>query len=146
MKKTYSFLLNSCAISVLITSIFFLFAKISNPNSTPAIHIGKYFLILLFSLILILTNQLFLIKNFPKSLSTVIHYLITLLSFTLIFLPLNDSRPMYVFVYLAVFTIAYAFLFAIVIGVRKAAINLGGSMLSKTNANKEKAEYSRRYK
>lgn len=143
--KLKNFLLNSCALSVAITSVFFLFAKISAPQITPAIQIGKYFLILLFSLVIVGAALLFSVKRLNKLIALFIHYAVSLAAFLLTFLSFNDSRPMRTMIMVVFFTLLYAATFAASIGIRKALQKLDEQLEKKPRAKSSKA-YKPRYK
>lgn len=146
MKRIEKILLDSCALSVLITSVFFIFAKISSPDITPAVHIGKYFLIILFSFIIVCANLLFSIKKLHKVLAVLIHYLVSLVAFLLIFVTLSGLRPMQFIVFVVLFTIFYAALFAAIFGIKRGIKKLDVKFERKSETESKKSEYKPRYK
>ena len=144
--KIKNLLLNSCALSVLITSVFFLFAKISAPEIIPAIQIGKYFLVLLFSLVIVGATLLFSIKRLNKLIALLIHYAISLVAFLLTFISFDESRPMRTLIFIVFFTLLYAAIFAASIGIEKALKKVDRHLEKKTVTTKVKSEYKPRYK
>lgn len=146
MKRIEKYLFEASALSVLITSIFFIFAKISSPDITPAVHIGRYFTILLFSLLIVFANLLFKLRKLPKILALLIHYVVIILAFTLIFVDLKGITGPRIFILLVLFTLFYAMLFGIVIGIRKLCARLDSSIKSKTKQEQKKEKYKPRYK
>ena len=146
MKRIEKYLLEGSALSVLITSIFFIFAKISSPDITPAVHIGRYFTILLFSLLIVGANLLFKIRKLAKILALLIHYVVIILAFTLIFVDLKGITGTRIFILLMLFTIFYAMMFGIVIGIRKLCSRLDSSIKTKSKQEPKKEKYKPRYK
>ena len=144
--KLEKLLLRSTALSVVITSVFFIFAKIGTPNITPAIEIGKYFLILLFSLVIIGATILFSVKKLNKILALLIHYAVSLVAFLLIFVSFEDSRPMRTMIMIVFFTVLYSATFVASIGIKKALQKLDGRTKSKSTVSASKGEYKPRYK
>lgn len=143
--KIKNLLLNSCALSVVITSVFFLFAKISAPEIIPAIQIGKYFLILLFSFVIIGATLLFSVKKLNKIIALLIHYAVSLVAFLLTFISFNESRPMRTLVFVVFFTLLYTAIFASSIGIRKALKKVDERLKMNPRAKVSK-EYKPRYK
>lgn len=144
--KLEKLLLSSCALSVAITSIFFIFAKISAPDITPAIQIGKYFLILLFSFVIICASLLFSLKRLNKLLALLIHYGVSLVAFLFTFLSFDDIRPTRTLIMIVFFTVFYAVMFAACIGIKKALQKLDVRLEKKPVRTTTKSEYKPRYK
>ncbi len=144
--KLEKLLLSSCALSVLITSVFFIFAKISAPDITPAIQIGKYFLILLFSFVIIGVSLVFSLKRLNKIVALLIHYAVSLVAFLLAFVFFENARPMRTLIMMVFFTVFYAVVFAAIIGIKKIIYKLDKSFDKKPAVTAAKTEYKPRYK
>ena len=145
MKKLENLILEACALSVLLTAVFFIFAWIGLPEITPAIQIGKYFLILLFSLLITAAKLLFSVKGLKKPLALLLHYAIALVAFSVIFFDFSELNGMRIFVLIICFTLFYAAIFAIVIGIKKLLLRLDGK-IEKSRKAEQKVEYTLRYK
>jgi len=146
MKRIERFILESCSISVLITSIFFVFAKISAPETVPALHIGRYFLILLFGFLIIGANSLFGIKKLNKFLALLIHFFVSFVAFLLIFVNFDGMNAMRFFIHTVLFAIFYVIIFAIVIGIKRLVGKLDEGLGKKQKTNNKSTEYTPRYK
>lgn len=146
MKHIYKFILESCGLSVLITSIFFVFEGIASPEITPALPISRYFLILLFGFIVVGANLLFGIKSLNKLVALAIHYLTIFVAFLAVFVGFADMSAKKFFIYAIIFTILYAIIFATVIGVKKLTSKADDRISAKVPASKNQVEYKPRYK
>lgn len=146
MKHIYKLLLEACGLSVLFTSISFIIETISFPEMTPAIPVGRYFLVLLFSFSIIGANLLFGIKQLHKLVSLLIHYLIVFATFIIAFVGFTGMTPSKFFIYTVMFTIFYAIVFAIVFGVKALTSKADGRIKEKSPASKMQSEYKPRYK
>ena len=146
MKHIYKFILEGCGLSVLITSIFFVFEGIASPEITPALPISRYFLILLFGFIVVGANLLFNIKNLNRLAALAIHYLAIFVAFLTVFVGLDGMTAKKFFIYAVIFTILYAIIFAVVISVKKLTSKADDRISARTPASKKQAEYKPRYK
>ena len=146
MKRIEKYLLNSCALTVLVLSLIYIFAIISSPEITPAVQIGRYFTILLFSFLTVGASYLFSVPKIPKLLVFAIHYLVVLIAFMLIFIDLKEITAPKAFISVAIFTIFYTLLFAIVIGIKKLCSRLDKLIKKKTREAPKKEAYKPRYK
>lgn len=145
MKKTEKIILESCAFAMLLIGAFFLISWIGMPDITPAIEIGKFFLILIFSFVINIARLLFGVKRLPKLAALSIHYAIALLAFSLIFVSPEQLVGARIFILWVSFTIFYAILFAASVGIKHLA-NKIDTAAEKKGAKKEPAEYKSRYK
>ena len=146
MKRIYKLILEACGLSVLITSIFFIFEKISSPDITPALPIGRYFLILLLGFIVVCANLLFGIRTLHKIVALLIHYLAIFTTFLITFVGFNGMTPTKFFIYIVMFTIFYAIIFAIAIGVKILSAKADAHISAKSPTPKKTTEYKSRYK
>ena len=146
MKHIYKFILESCGLSVFITSIFFVFEGIASPEITPALPISRYFLILLFSFIVVGANLLFSIEKLNKLATLAIHYLAIFVAFLTVFVGFAGMTAKKFFIYAVIFTILYAIIFAAVICVKKLTTKAEDRISSKTPTSKKSTEYKPRYK
>lgn len=146
MKRIERFILEACATSVLIASIFFVFAKISAPEIVPALDIGRYFLILLFGFLIVGANLLFGIKKLNKFLALLLHFLISFTVFSIIFVNFDGMNATRVFIHVVLFTIFYAVTFAIAIGIKKLSAKLDADINKKVNTATKSTDYKTKYK
>ena len=146
MKHIYKFILEACGLSVLITSIFFVFEGIASPEITPALPISRYFLILLFGFIIVGANFLFSIKNLHKLAALAIHYLTIFVAFLTVFVGFAGMTAKKFFIYAVIFTILYAIIFAVVVCVKKLTTKADDRISSKAPTSKKSTEYKPRYK
>ena len=146
MKHIYKLILEACGLSVLFTSISFIIETISFPEMTPAIPVGRYFLLLLFSFSIICANLLFGIKQLHRLVSLLIHYLIVFVTFILAFVGFEGMTLSKFFIYTVMFTIFYAVVFAIVFGIKSFASKADARIKAKAPAPKKQIEYKPRYK
>ncbi len=145
MKKLENLIFEACAVSVLLTSVFFIFAWIGLPEITPAIQIGKYFLILLFSLLITAAKLLFSVKGLKKPLALLLHYAIALVAFSVIFFDFSTLNGMRIFILIVCFTLFYAAIWGIVIVTRRILARLDKQIEAKRKPE-EKVKYTPRYK
>ena len=147
MKRVERFLLEACSLSVLIMGIFFICAKLSAPEITPALHFGRFFLILLFGFLIVAANFLFKVNRIHRFIAVLIHYAVILAAFMLIFVELDGITSTRVFIFIALFTVFYALFFGIVIGIKHLAAKLDGAIAKKVAKEaKPEAKYQPRYK
>ena len=146
MKRVERFLLESCALSVLITSLVYIIAIIISPDITPAVEIGRYFIILLFSFLTVGASYLFQIPSIKKILALAIHYLVVLAAFLLIFADLSTITGPKFFILVMLFTVFYALFFGIIIGIKKLCVKLDKAIKTKAENAPKKEAYKPRYK
>ncbi len=146
MKHIYKLTLEACGLSVLITSISFIIEAISFPGMTPAIPIGRYFLILIFSFSIVCANLLLSIKKLHKLMSLPLHYLIIFATFIFAFVGFAGMTPKKFFIYTVMFTIFYAVITAFVFGVKALSSKTDSRISAKSSTYKTQSEYKPRYK
>ena len=146
MKHIYKFILEGCGLSVLITSIFFVFEGIASPEITPALPLGRYFLILFFGFIVVGANLLFGIEKLHRLAAVAIHYTTIFVAFLIVFVGFADMTAKKLFIYTVIFTILYAIVSAVVIGVKKITSKADDRISAKVLASKKQSEYKPRYK
>ena len=146
MKHIYKFILEGCGLSVLITSIFFVFEGIASPEITPALPLSRYFLILLFGFIVVGANLLFSIEKLHRLAALAIHYIAIFVAFLIVFIGFADMTAKKFFIYAVIFTILYAIVSAVVIGVKNLTSKIDDRISAKTPTAKKQNEYKPRYK
>ena len=146
MKRVERYLLESCALTVLMMSLIYILAIISSPDIVPAVQIGRFFTILIFSFLTVGANRLFSIQRLGKPLAFAIHYVVLLLAFTFIFIDLSTLTGPKIFISIMIFTVFYALIFAIVIGTKKLCTRLDKSIKIAPEKSAEKEAYKPRYK
>lgn len=146
MKRIERFILEACATSVLIASIFFVFAKISAPKIVPALDIRRYFLILLFGFLIVGANLLLGVKKLNKFLALLLHFLITFAAFLIIFVNFDGMNATRLFIHVVLFAIFYAVTFAIAIAIKKLSAKLDADISKKANTATKSTEYKPKYK
>ena len=113
MKFISKFLYHASAYTVIITMLFFAFAKISGLEETPSVTFGRYALIFAFGLVISASEYIFGVNSLPKAAKYVIHYLVLGVAFFFVFLSVRSSadafvfKPATVFASLIIFTIVY---------------------------------------
>ena len=138
MKHIYKFILEGCGLSVLITSIFFVFEGIASPEITPALPISRYFLILLFGFIVVGANLLFSIEKLHRLAALAIHYIAIFVAFLVVFVGFTNMTAKKFFI--------YAIVSAAVIGVKNLTSKADDRISAKIPAAKKPNEYKPRYK
>lgn len=108
LAKCASILTRGLAIATGIEFVMFLFARLL--FETPAITFSQFLLILAFSMPVSLSHELFFLRRLSFWLRLTIHYLALTTCFTLLFFAVGKipHRAATVFVYIVVFTAAYA--------------------------------------
>ena len=146
MKNAEKFLLNSCALSVLITSLFLIFYKLNTPQIAPAIDMSRHFTILIFSFITVGVNQLLSMPRIPKIAAVAIHYVVTLMASMFIFVDVSTLNATKTFISITIFTLFYAIFFGIVIGIKKLCSGIDKTIGGKSKTDRPKEAYKPRYK
>ena len=146
MKNAEKFLLNSCALSVLITSLFLIFYKINTPQIAPAIDMNRHFTILIFSFITVGANQLLSMPRIPKILAVAIHYVVTLIASLFIFTDISSLNATNLFISITIFTIFYAVFFGLVIAIKKLCYGIDKTVSKSSKPDRPKEAYKPRYK
>lgn len=112
MKPIEKFLYHAAAYTVVISALFFIFAKISNIDQL-SMSFSRYFTILALSLVISGAEFIFTFDRIPRYLQHIIHYSVSAVSFTVIFLTVRNSsgefefRASTIFAALIVFSFVY---------------------------------------
>ena len=112
MKVFKKFLFNACLYTVIILTIFYLFAAVSE-LSDSVIGVSKYFTILVFGA-LISASVLVFDTKIKKAYKYLINYAVLLAAFCTIFLSASSGVGNFVarvFASVVIFTLIYAFVF-----------------------------------
>ena len=124
MKETKNFLYRSCAYTVSISMVFFLFARIVG-ISELSISFSKYLIIFAFSLVISASEHIFAIEKLSKILKYAIHYSVLCASFSIIFLSVKSSssssnfKASTVFASIVLFSLVYFSVIAVNVFVKK---------------------------
>lgn len=122
MRRINKIFLTGCGYTVLILTLFYLFAAISQFVST-AIAPGQFALILCFGLLISFAEFMYEELKLKRIYKCIIHYTVLLLAFCVIFIGsgnISAQRPAAVFVAIMLYTILYFVVWAIVHFARKA--------------------------
>ena len=120
-EKIERIIYHTCAYALIISVLFFAFAKISGMKEV-SISFGRYLLIILFALLISFSELLFKINSIPKVLCYVIHFSVLFLAFLIVFLVISNSKvfePSYIFSSLAIFSVTYLLTFLIIFLVKQ---------------------------
>ena len=138
MRRIYKIFLTGCGYTVLILSLFYLFAAVSGFVS-QAIAPGQFALILTFGFIISLAEFMYEELKLKKIFKCLIHYAVLLTAFCLIFIVsgnISSQRPSAIFVSIIIYTLLYFMVWVIVRYVRK-AINHADDKLDARSSGKE---------
>lgn len=139
MKNIEKLLLTGCGYSVLILTIFYIFAALTG-FSAPAIAPGRFALILFFGMIISFAELMYNCLKIKKSLRGIIHYGVLLVAFCVIFIisgNIISGKAAAVFVAVVVYTLLYFTMWLIIHFVRK-AINAADNKIDKKIKPKQK--------
>ena len=152
MKNIEKVLLLGCGYTVLILAGFYLFALFAELASL-SIAIDKFFLILLFGMVISVTEAVTAGIRLNKILRHIIRYAVLLSAFSVIILPsatLNVVDATFVFVAVIIFTVLYAFGSLVVFAVRTGLNRIARTAKSATDKGQKKSaktsEYTPLYK
>ena len=153
MRKIEKLFLTGCGYSVLILSLFYIFAAITE-FVNPAIKPGQFVLILLFGMIISLAELLYDILKVKKVFKCLIHYAVLFVAFFMIFVisgNIISTKAAGVFIAVVVYTFFYFFIWLITNLVRRTIGIADNKLESKfrkiTNEKKpQKNEYKSLYK
>ena len=108
-KKIEKIIFHTCAYAVITSVLFFIFAAIAGMEST-SISIGRYFLIIGFSLLIALSELIFGIKALNKLVCYLIHFSALFIAFLVVFILINEQsfKPSFILSSLVIFTLCYA--------------------------------------
>ena len=139
MRRINKLFLTGCGYAILILTMFYIFAAVSQFVS-QAIAPGQFALILVFGFIISLAELMYEELKLKKALKCIIHYCVLLVAFCLIFIisgNISAQRPSAVFGSVVIYTVLYFTVFAIVHLVRS-AINKADDNLERRHAAHEK--------
>lgn len=143
MKNIEKFLYHSTAYTVVISLMFFLFAKLSHLESLE-ISFGRYFLIFAFSLVISASEYIFVVKKIPVIFQYLIHYAVLCISFFFVFMSVRDSSGISEFSAATVFAsvIIFSAVYFLILG----CVILYKKTISKTRTKKQKPATKNEYK
>ena len=148
MRIIEKLLLKSCAYSVLIVTLFFLFTMVTS-FTEAAIRLGTFFLILLFGLLISLSDLILKIEKLHKMLRLLIHYSVLLVAFIVIFIisgNISASGAGAVFSAVFIFTVLYAVISLIVYLAKRSVKSVDAKLGKKAAQNKKpKSNYKPLY-
>ena len=113
MKLFSKFAYHASAYTVLITMLFFAFAKISGLETSPSVTFGRYALIFAFGLVLSAAEYIFSIDKLNRSLKYALHYVTLAIAFFFVFLTVRSSEDSFafnaatIFASLIIFSVVY---------------------------------------
>lgn len=118
MKFFSRFLYHTSAYTVIITMLFFAFAKLSGLEATPSVTFGRYFLIFAFSMLISAAEYIFGIDSLPRYAKFAVHYLVLAIAFFFIFLTVRSASETFVFNAATIFAslIVFSFLYFAALG------------------------------
>lgn len=137
MRRINKLVLTACAYSILILSLFYIFAAVSQFVS-KSIAPGQFALIVTFGFVISLAEFMYEELKIKKVLKCLVHYGVLLVAFCLIFIisgNISVQRPSAVFGAIVIYTVLYFAVYAIVHFVRR-AINKADDSLDKRTAQK----------
>ena len=148
MRRINKLFLTGCGYAILILTLFYAFAAVSQFVS-QAIAPGQFALILLFGFVISFAEFMYEELKVKKVFKCLIHYAVLLVAFYLIFVisgNISVQRPAAIFGAVVIFTVLYFTVYAIVHLVRR-AINVADDKLDKRSENKNnKASKKSTYK
>ena len=156
MKKIESLVMSACALTVLILTIFYLFAMATG-YSTPLIDFGTFALILTFGIIISVANLILRIESLKLAARILIHYLSLLVAFTVIFAvngnlgggnvgAITAAIIVFTFLYAVIFLICYFAIKPIRAVDRTINSKVAGRQAAKQTEAKKAPKYESRYK
>ena len=137
MRRINKLVLTACAYSILILSLFYIFAAVSQFVS-KSIAPGQFALIVTFGFVISLAEFMYEELKVKKVLKCLVHYGVLLVAFCLIFIVsgnISVQRPSAVFGAIVIYTVLYFAVYAIVHFLRR-AINKADDSLDKRTAQK----------
>ena len=148
MKRLEKLLYHTCTLSVLI-SLLILIGNIIAGVKSPSIAASRYFVILLFSLIISITNMIFEIKSLKAHIKFPVHFAVLFLAFYVVFANGGafkvDSAKDFMVVFIA-FAFFYALVACIALLVMKSIKKIDKALPEKKKKEPEKKDYSPRFK
>ena len=149
MKRVENLILKSCAYTVLIAVLFFLFT-LATSFTEAALTIGTFMIILLFGAVIAFSNLILELLPLKTFLKVLIHYATLLIAFIVIFVikgRISAVNTAAIFSAIIIFTFLYAFFFLVAWFIRK-SIYAADKRIDKRHPKKvsEKKEYKSLYK
>ena len=148
MKRLEKLLYHTCTLSVLI-SLLILIVNIIAGVKSPSIAASRYFIILLFSIIISITNMIFEIKALKAYVKFPIHFAVLFLAFYIVFANGGafkvDSAADFMVVFIA-FAFFYIVIACIALLVIKSIKKIDKVLPEKKKNAPEKKDYSPRFK
>ena len=152
MKKIENLLLHSTAYTVLILLIFYIFGAASD-FTDAYISFPTFLTILGFGAIISVAGMIFSIKKIHLALRALIHYIVLLVAFCVIFITtgnISSGGQGAIFISVAIFTVFYFTIFAIslavISAVRKADENIDKKIKAELKKEAKTAKYKSLYK
>ena len=112
-----------------------------------SISIGRYFLIVGFSILITVAELIFKVKSLNKFISYLIHFSALFVSFLVVFILVNDQdfKPSFIFSSLVIFALCYFAVFGINVAYKKIRNKAGKALESKQKEQNEKPKYTSRF-
>ena len=149
MKRLEKLLYHTCTFGVLIYLLFVVFTLITTGKNEISVEASTFFVILLFSLIISITNMIFEINVLKIYVKLPVHFAVLFVAFYIIFANKGtlsvDSAADFMVVF-CIFAFFYALLSAIAILVIKSVRRLDTKLPEKKAKSTEKSDYSPRFK
>ncbi len=149
MKRLEKLLYHTCTFAVLISLLFLIFTLVGTGATDISIGATQYFVILLFSLIITITNMIFEIKSLKIYAKVPIHFAVLFFAFFMIFANGNafkvESASDFMVVFL-VFFFLYALFACIAFFAFKGVKKLDNKLPQKKEKPSDKKDYSPRFK
>ena len=149
MKRLEKLLYHTCTFAVLISLLFLMFTLIGTGDKELSIGAGRYFVILLFSLVIAISNMIFEIGALKFYVKLPIHFAVLFLAFFMIFANGSafsvDSAADFMVVFL-VFSFLYALFAGVAFLVIKSVKKLDKTLPSKEKQTSKKKDYTPRFK
>ena len=148
MRRIHKLFLVGCGYAILILTMFYVFAAVSQFVS-QSIAPGQFALILFFGFLISLAEFMYEQLKIKKALKCLIHYGVLLVAFCLIFVisgRISAQRPAAIFASIVIYTVLYFVIYAIVHFVRRAIDKADGMLDKKTEDGKNKKEKKSTYK
>ena len=152
MKKLESLLFHTTAYTVLILLMFYIFG-VASDFTDAYISFPTFMTILGFGALISLASMIFSIKKIHMALRTLIHFVVLLIAFCVIFISagnISSGGQGAIFIAIAIFTVFYLSIFAIsfiiISTVRKADANIDKKIKAETQKLQKKKKYKPLYK
>ncbi len=147
MKKLQNLLLGACGYTVLILTLFYIFAAISQ-FTDPRIGFSRFATLFGFGCLISLGGFILGIEKLKKPLRVLIHYTLLLISFCVVFIAsgnIASKGPAAVFSSVVIFSFFYAFIFVFTYLIRR-AVNEADKRIDKKVGSKKKNTNKTPYK